>query len=118
MGQIGQHVILFNSTGYLGLGYCLPFIFSSYGLCWQFVFYNAYLPEIAAPQDQDRISAKGFTYGYIGSVIMNNSFALVIFIKGNEGYAYPDHLFIGGIWWVSLLKLLLNGLPKSVISLR
>ena len=35
-----------------------------------FVFYNSYLPEIATLDMQDRVSAKGFTYGYIGSVIL------------------------------------------------
>jgi MFS transporter, UMF1 family len=33
------------------------------------VFYNSYLPEIAAPEDRDRISARGFSFGYIGSVL-------------------------------------------------
>src|ERR1700710_1298143 len=35
-----------------------------------FVFYNSSLPEIATLDMQDRVSAKGFTYGYIGSVIL------------------------------------------------
>ncbi|HUQ96494.1 MAG TPA: MFS transporter, partial [Chitinophagaceae bacterium] len=34
------------------------------------VFYNSYLPEIAAEADQNRVSARGYTFGYIGSVLM------------------------------------------------
>ena len=34
------------------------------------VFYNSFLPEIAAPEDRDRVSAKGFAYGYVGSVLL------------------------------------------------
>jgi len=34
------------------------------------VFYNSYLPDIAFPEQQDHISAKGFSMGYIGSVIL------------------------------------------------
>ena len=34
------------------------------------VFYNSYLPDIAYPEQQDRISAKGFSMGYFGSVIL------------------------------------------------
>ncbi|MBR9915262.1 MAG: MFS transporter [Algicola sp.] len=34
------------------------------------VFYNSYLPDIAFPEQQDSISAKGFSMGYIGSVIL------------------------------------------------
>ena len=46
------------------------FMFAAIGFYGSQVFYNSYLPEIAAEQDQDRISAKGYTYGYIGSVLM------------------------------------------------
>ncbi|WP_136480865.1 MFS transporter [Cognatitamlana onchidii] len=34
------------------------------------VFYNSYLPDIAFEEQQDRISAKGFAWGYIGSVLL------------------------------------------------
>jgi UMF1 family MFS transporter len=34
------------------------------------VFYNSYLPEIAFPEQQDRVSAKGFMFGYAGSLIL------------------------------------------------
>jgi len=34
------------------------------------VFYNSYLPDIAFPEQQDNVSAKGFSLGYIGSVIL------------------------------------------------
>jgi UMF1 family MFS transporter len=33
-------------------------------------FYNSYLPEIAFPEQQDRVSAKGFMFGYAGSLIL------------------------------------------------
>lgn len=34
------------------------------------VFYNSYLPDIAFEEQQDSISAKGFSMGYIGSVLL------------------------------------------------
>src|SRR6478736_7888332 len=43
-------------------------IIGSIGFCGSIVFYNAYLPEIAEEEDQDRVSAKGFALGYVGSV--------------------------------------------------
>ncbi|MGZ3915004.1 MAG: MFS transporter, partial [Flavisolibacter sp.] len=45
-------------------------IMGSIGFCGSIVFYNAYLPEIAAEEDQDRVSAKGFALGYVGSVLL------------------------------------------------
>ena len=46
------------------------FAIAAIGYVGSLVFYNSYLPEIAAPEDRDRISAKGFGMGYIGSVIL------------------------------------------------
>lgn len=45
-------------------------IFASIGFWASIVFYNAYLPEVAHPEQQDRVSAKGFIYGYAGSVVL------------------------------------------------
>ena len=45
-------------------------ILASIGFWGSIVFYNAYLPEVAHPEDQDRVSAKGFINGYIGSIIL------------------------------------------------
>ena len=43
---------------------------ASIGFWSSIVFYNAYLPEVAYPEDQDRVSAKGFILGYMGSIIL------------------------------------------------
>jgi UMF1 family MFS transporter len=45
------------------------------------VFYNSYLPEIAAEEDRDRISAKGFSMGYIGSVLLQIICFVLLFNK-------------------------------------
>ena len=52
---------------YLGLF----FYFSALiGIWASLVFYNSYLPDIAHPDQQDRASARGFSMGYIGSVLL------------------------------------------------
>lgn len=45
-------------------------LLASVGFAGSIVFYNAYLPEIATPDRHDRLSARGFAMGYIGSVIL------------------------------------------------
>lgn len=45
-------------------------ILASIGFWSSIVFYNSYLPEVAHPEEQDAASAKGFIYGYIGSIIL------------------------------------------------
>ena len=69
MGSAGCALLYFFNGTNLWLG-ILCFMMASMGFVGSLVFYNAFLPEIAAPEDQDRVSAKGFTYGYIGSVIL------------------------------------------------
>src|SRR5690606_1668998 len=51
----------------LGIGLA---ILAAIGYCGSLVFYNAYLPEIAAPEERNKLSAQGFAYGYIGSVLL------------------------------------------------
>jgi UMF1 family MFS transporter len=46
-------------------------VIASIGYCGSIVFYNAFLPEIASKQNQDAVSAKGFSMGYIGSVVVD-----------------------------------------------
>jgi UMF1 family MFS transporter len=45
-------------------------VFAAIGYAGSIVFYNAFLPEIAEPADQDKVSAKGFAMGYIGSSLL------------------------------------------------
>jgi len=79
--QIGM--VLFMSCS-LAWG-ILFFIMASLGYTGSLVFYNSYLPEIAAPADQDRVSARGYTFGYIGSVLMQLiGFGLVLMMPDSK----------------------------------
>jgi UMF1 family MFS transporter len=95
-------------------------VVASIGYCGSIVFYNAYLPEIAAEDDQDWISAKGFTMGYIGSVLLMIVCLAAIMMndKMNLGWgAYPARLsFLAvGIWWAGFAQITFNRLPPSKI---
>eukprot|EP01136_Pigoraptor_vietnamica_P022259 Opistho-1_new@73165 len=69
LGSIGCSALYFFDKNNLAYGlFCL--IIACIGFWSSLVFYNSYLPEIAAPEDQDRVSAKGFAMGYTGSVIL------------------------------------------------
>lgn len=46
------------------------FFFGLIGFWGSLVFYNSYLPDIAYPEQQDKLSAKGYSLGYFGSVIL------------------------------------------------
>jgi MFS transporter, UMF1 family len=112
MGAIGCSSLYFFQGDILWMG-ILGLILGAMGYAGGLVFYNAYLPEIAAPEDRDRISAKGFSMGYIGSVILQLiGFGLVLGMAGNEGQATRITFLLVGIWWVSFAQITFRGLPS------
>lgn len=96
----------------------LCFMTAGIGFYGSQVFYNSYLPEIAAEHDRDRISARGYSYGYIGSVIMQLiGFALVMLMK-DKTLALKITFLLVGIWWVCFAQITFNRLPISSKSER
>ena len=93
-------------------------IIASVGWCGSIVFYNSYLPEIADEKDQDDVSAKGFSLGYIGSVILMILCLIFIMLndKMNLGWGdLPVRLsFVAvGIWWAGFAQITFKWLPPS-----
>ncbi|SKB82213.1 MFS transporter, UMF1 family [Salegentibacter holothuriorum] len=82
------------------------------------VFYNSYLPDIAFPDQQDKVSAKGFSLGYIGSVILL-VICLVMILNyesfGFESEAFPTRLsfVLTGVWWIGFSQYTYAYLPKG-----
>jgi len=112
MGATGCSLLFFFDKTNIGFG-IVCFMLAAMGYVGSLVFYNAYLPEIAAPHDRDKISAKGFAFGYIGSVLMQLiGFALVLWMKGQEGKATQITFLLVGIWWVSFAQITFLYLPK------
>ena len=112
MGAAGCSALFFFNSSNLWLG-IIAFMLAAMGYVGSLVFYNAYLPELAAPEDRDRISAKGFSYGYIGSVLMQLiGFALVTLMT-DTGLATRITFLLVGIWWVSFAQITFAALPKS-----
>jgi UMF1 family MFS transporter len=82
------------------------------------VFYNSYLPEIAAEKDMDRISARGFSFGYIGSVLMQLiGFGLVLAMPDNPIALKLTFLMVG-FWWAGFAQITFNTLPAQPVSDR
>jgi len=115
LGALGCSLIYFFNGANLWLG-VLAFMMASMGYVGSLVFYNAYLPEIAAPEDRDRVSAKGYSYGYIGSVLMQIiGFVLVILLKDDPDFLGPRiTFFLVGIWWIGFAQITFSRLPKTV----
>src|SRR5450432_499228 len=102
---------LFNGSNlWLGI---LCLMMAAMGFVGSVVFYNAFLPEIAAPEDRDRVSAKGFSYGYIGSVLLQIiGFVLVSLLTG-ELFAMRITFLLVGSSWDSVAQMTFAVLPET-----
>lgn len=111
------------ATLYIGIG-CM--IIACIGFWASLVYYNSYLPEIAAPEDRDRVSAKGYTYGYIGSVILQIICFVLVFFPGivggsdEQGHTTTIQFRIGflmvGVWWWGFGQFSLSRLPRPAAA--
>lgn len=93
-------------------------ILGSIGFCGSIVFYNAHLPEIAAKEDQDKVSAKGFAMGYVGSVILMIICLAAITLNDSLHWGWgtwPTRLsFLAvGLWWAGFAQIAFKNLPPS-----
>ena len=96
-------------------------VIAAVGYCGSLVFYNAYLPEIASEEDQDDVSAKGFAYGYIGSVLLQ--IICFFFVLKPEWFGITDGTFparlsflLVGLWWAAFAQITFATLPKSIAT--
>ena len=117
MGSFACASLFFFGRDTLTLG-IVSMIIASVGFWGSQVFYNSYLPDIASPEDRDRISAKGFAYGYVGSVLLQLvCFLFVLFPSTfgiNAGKGSQISFLLVGIWWWSFSQYALRRLPKPV----
>ena len=106
---------------YFGLGFYFMALFSFWA---SLVFYNSYLPDIALPKQQDTVSAQGYSYGYIGSVLL---LVFILFMtqfpetfglsnENDEGemQAMRISFFLVGLWWVIFSQYTFYYLPENL----
>lgn len=122
---------------YLGAASCAGMFFFTYANLWlglllfmlacvgfsgSLIFYDAYLPEIAEPADHDRVSARGYAMGYIGSVILLVINLLMVMkpelfgIPDREGLPARLSFLTVGIWWAGWAQITFRRLPGTDVS--
>jgi UMF1 family MFS transporter len=109
--------LFFFNADRLELG-IICFALAAIGYSGGFVFYNSYLPEIATLDMQDRVSAKGFTFGYIGSVLLQLICFAFVLSPGTFGIndkSLPAQIsfLLVGIWWIGFALIPFTILPKG-----
>lgn len=107
-------LFFFNGTN-VELGILLSIV-ASIAFSGSLVFYNSYLPQIATEDKMDGVSAKGFSYGYIGSVILLVINLLMIQQPQWFGLAagsLPARLsfVMVGLWWMGFAQITFKWMP-------
>ncbi|WP_276361905.1 MFS transporter [Daejeonella sp. H1SJ63] len=117
LGSISCAGLFFFKLETLEFG-IICFVLAAIGYIGGVMFNNSYLPEIATPDQQDRVSAKGFAYGYIGSVLLQ--IICFIFVLKPEFFGITDASFparlsflLVGIWWISFAQIPFSKLPSG-----
>ena len=104
--------LFFFQEGRTELGIILSVI-AAIGYCGSLVFYNAYLPEIATVQEQDKVSAQGFSYGYIGSVLLQIVCLVFVFAIPDSDIAPRISFLLVGLWWFGFAQITFRTLPNG-----
>lgn len=91
------------------------------GFSGSLVFYNAYLPEIAPSEMQDKVSAKGFAMGYWGSSILLIACLALIMTRdtGAQKLEMMRYAFVFvGIWWFAFAQIPFYFLPNGTAQTK
>jgi len=112
-------ILLFYFDGY-NLFYGLFFVsIAVIGYSGSLVFYNSFLPIISEPEEHDYVSAKGFSWGYAGSVVFLIAALFLIMnyhkIGFNSEIKAMQYVFVGvGIWWFGIAHIALFYLKEPI----
>jgi UMF1 family MFS transporter len=118
MGSMACAGLFFFNTDNILLS-MLPFLIATVGYWGSIVFYNAYLPEIASVDQQDKVSARGFALGYLGSslllicnLVMIMNFDSFGFEKKAEAVRFA--FITVSVWWLGFAQITLLKLPGNI----
>ena len=122
---LGRKKFFMKASCYLGAASCaslyffdvhhlewsmLSIVFACIGFWCSYALYNSFLPEVAKPEEQDKLSARGYSLGYIGSVlllVLNLVMIMVLDIS-------PRWCFVTvGLWWAGFAQYTFYHLPEK-----
>lgn len=116
LGGTSCALMYFFTSDTISLGIILA-ILACMGWAGSLVFYNAYLPEIAKPEQHDNISARGFSMGYWGSAVLLIVALILIMTRENDAEKpmMMRYTFLAvGIWWIGFAQIPFTILPNNV----
>lgn len=145
IGSLSCTLMYFFDSSTVSLGIIL-FIISLWGFGGSIVFYNAFLPEISSEDQMDKVSARGFSMGYIGSVILLIINLITIMfpqwffpvkekaaelmtsklLGNNQALEEAKNYYVGlasrisfvsvGLWWAGFAQITFKNLPEAALK--
>lgn len=101
----GATILLFFIRGNLALLGGGLFIIANLAYGASIAFYNAFLPDIAPPDERDTVSAQGFAYGYVGGGLLLLLNLAAFWLIDDSRLAIRLNLASAGIWWLIFTRL-------------
>ncbi len=123
IGAAACGMLFFFDREHVELG-IIAFAMGTIGYGGSIVFYNSFLPVIAEPKDQDRISARGYSMGYLGGVVLLIINLVMILMPEFFGFdkdsSYPARIsfLTVFVWWIGFSSLTFRKLPKYTFRKR
>ncbi|GJM33739.1 MAG: MFS transporter [Saprospiraceae bacterium] len=118
-GAIGCISLFFFTDASQWLIGTIGFIMGMIGFAGGLVFYNAYLPLIVTEDRYDSVSARGFAFGYIGSILLLCINLAIILNPGWLGISEESTLAVRisflmvGLWWIGFAMISFRFLPED-----
>lgn len=76
------------------------------------VFYDALLPHVARPDEVDRVSARGFAFGYLGGGVLLTANAAMILLLPDDDLGFRLSLLSVALWWAAFSIPLIRHVPE------
>jgi len=120
LGVIATMALVFtDSLTYLAVS--AVFIVSHIGYSASILFYESLLPHLVRPGDMDRVSARGYTLGYLGGGLL--MLVNVIWLMRPGWFGFPDTGFAVkaclasvAVWWAVFTIPLLRNVPEPPVA--
>ncbi|MBW6492477.1 MAG: MFS transporter [Lentimicrobium sp.] len=122
VGAVSCGALFFFERSNVELG-IIAFALGTLGYGGSIVFYNSFLPVIAEPEDQDKISASGYSLGYLGGVVLLLFNLLMIMKPALFGISDPllparISFLTVFIWWIGFSQITFRRLPRYTFRKR
>ncbi len=123
IGALSCGLLFFFDRSNIEFG-IIAFAMGTLGYGGSIVFYNSFLPVIAEPEDQDRVSARGYSMGYLGSVLLLLFNLCLIMrpawfgIPGGSGLPARLSFLSVFLWWIGFSRITFSRLPKYTFRKR